>query len=760
MVSRPWSVAVLLGLCGLCAWPASAQGGPGTALAAIDGPPPPLPPAVVARDSAGRVTVRATRLAEPIVVDGRLDEPDYQSVFPISNFIQQEPHEGQPATERTEAWIFFDDRTLYVSARCYESDPTRRVANEMRRDNMNLFNNDHFAVILDTFYDRRNGFMFYVNPLGGFFDGQVTDERETNRDWNTVWRSKTADFDGGWTVEMAIPFQSLRYRAGDVQVWGLNFRRSIKANNELDYLTPIAASFGRNGIARLSQAATLVGLEPRTHALNLEVKPYATAGVRTDLENDISNDPTKNMGLDVKYGLTRSLTLDATVRTDFAQVEDDEQRVNLTRFSLFFPEKREFFLEGQGIFQFGGAGGRGGGGGGFGPNNTPILFFSRRIGLQNGYTVPVLAGGRLTGKTGPYSIGLLNMQTEAESAAEALSTNFSVVRVKRDILRRSTIGLLWTRRSPVEAGAGANNVAGLDASFAFFQNLSINTYFAKSDTPERRGDDESYRAQVQYMGDRYGFEAERLSVGSNFNPEIGYVRRDDIIRSYVQARFSPRLPSVPAIRKLSWEGSVDYFDNRRGVISTRDTQGQFQIQFENSDEFQVEVTDAFERLDEAFEPADGVVIPVGDYHTLDTRVSYRLGTQRKISGSINASRGGYYDGNRTEVGYRGRVEVTPRFSLEPNISWNKVNVPQGDFTSNLFGARATLTLSPRMFIGALVQYTTANDTVGSNVRFRWEYVPGSDLFVVYSDGRDTAGSGFPSIQTRTFVVKIAHLLRF
>jgi len=374
--------------------------------------------------------------------------------------------------------------------------------------------------------------------------------------------------------------------------------------------------------------------------------------------------------------------------------------------------------------------------------------------------VPVRAGGRLTGKVGKYSIGLLNIQTGEEPVAQAVPTNFSVVRVKRDILRRSTVGFLWTRRSPLESGADVNQVAGVDAAFAFYQNLAINTYFAKSDTPDRRNDDQSYRAQVEYTGDRYGFQVERLAVGADFNPEIGYLRRDDVVRSYVQARFSPRLPSVQAIRKLSWDASVDYFANRRGGIENRDVQGQFQIEFENGDEFQVDVTDAFERLDEAFEPVEGVFIPVGDYRTLDTRVAYRLGTQRKISGSINASSGGYYDGDRIEVGYRGRVEVTPRFSVEPNISWNLVTLPQGDFTSNLFGARATLTLSPRMFIGALIQYTTANDMVASNLRFRWEYVPGSDLFVVYSDGRETTGSGFPSVQNRTFVVKIAHLLRF
>jgi len=761
MRNRWFLVLLPVGLLGPGAAPSAAQG-PNAPHLVIDGPPPPAPPAVVARDAAGRTTVRATRLPEGLVLDGRLDEEAYARVPAISDFVQQEPREGQPASERTEAWVFFDDRNLYIAARCWESDRSSRVANEMRRDNTNIFNNDHFAVILDTFYDRRNGFLFYVNPIGGLSDGYVTDERETNRDWNTVWHTKTADFDGGWTAEMAIPFRSLRYRASDEQIWGINFRRVIKAKNETVYLTPIPAAFSRNAIAKLSQAGTLVGVQTAPLGANLELKPYVTAGLRTDLDEGYTNDPTKDFGFDAKYGVTRGLTLDVTYNTDFAQVEDDEQQVNLTRFSLFFPEKREFFLEGQGIFQFGGSSNRGGGfaGGALGPSNTPVLFFSRRIGLQDGYTVPVDVGGRLTGKVGAYSIGLLNIQTGDEATAGAVSTNVSVVRLKRDILRRGTVGVIWTRRSPVLDGGGDNHVAGVDAAFSFFQNLNINTYFARTSTPGRSGDDGSYRAQIEYMGDRYGIEAERLGVGANFNPEVGYVRRDDIRRSYVRARFSPRLPSVPAIRKLSWEGGVDYFEDGRGVPDTREVQGRFQIDFENGDQWQIDVTDGFERLDAEFEPADDVVVPAGGYDTVDVSTSYRLGPQRRVSGFVSASHGSYFGGHKTELGYRGRVEVTPRFSVEPSLSWNRVDVPQGSFASNLVGGRVTLTLSPRMFVGALVQYTTANDSAASNVRFRWEYVPGSDLFIVYNEGRETTGRGFPTIQNRSLTIKLAHLLRF
>ncbi|HJN93491.1 MAG TPA: DUF5916 domain-containing protein, partial [Dehalococcoidia bacterium] len=338
----------------------------------LDGPAPPVAPEVVSRDPQGRVTVRATRVPEPILLDGQLDEDVYTAVPAGSDFIQQDPSEGAPATERTEVWVFFDDRNVYISARCWDSHPERMVANELRRDHTNLAFNENFAIVLDTFYDRRNSFMFHTNPLGGLTDALTTDERNFNKDWNTVWDVKTGRFEQGWIVEMAIPFKSLRYTSAPEQVWGVNFRRSVRWKNEISYLTPIPASYGMAGISRVSQAATLVGIETPGGAKNLEIKPYAISTLTTDraAEPMRSNDLGGNLGFDLKYGLTRSLIGDFTYNTDFAQVEDDEQQVNLTRFSLFFPEKREFFLEGQGIFAFAGAGQQGRPRGGFRPGQS------------------------------------------------------------------------------------------------------------------------------------------------------------------------------------------------------------------------------------------------------------------------------------------------------------------------------------------------------------------------------------------------------
>ena len=324
----------------------------------FDGPPPPVAPEVITRDERHRATVRAVRLTAPLVLDGRLDEAAYTRVLPMSDFIQQEPQEGSPATEKTEAWMFFDDDRVYVSFRCWESEPERMIVNEMRRDNFNVYQNDHVAFVIDTFYDRRNGLEFLVNPVGGRMDGQITDERLYNGDWNPIWDVAVGRFDGGWTLETAIPFKSLRYRRGSDQLWGFNVRRVNVWKNEHSFLVGIPNALGASGILQFSRAATVVGLEVPPRATNLDVKPFAI----TDLTSDrtatppVSNALGGDVGLDVKYGVTQNLVADVTVNTDFAQVEADDQQVNLTRFSLFFPEKREFFLENQGVFAFGGAG--------------------------------------------------------------------------------------------------------------------------------------------------------------------------------------------------------------------------------------------------------------------------------------------------------------------------------------------------------------------------------------------------------------------
>ncbi len=740
----------------------------GPALPAIDGPPPPTPPAVVARAALGRVTVRAERVRQPIRLDGLLDEQVYQTVPAISGFIQQEPREGEPATEPTEVWLLFDERFIYIAARCWDSQPHRIVANEMRRDHQNIFMNDNFAVIFDTFYDRRNGFMFYTNAVGGMSDVYVTDERESNRDWNTVWYSKSRRFDRGWTVEMAIPFRSLRYRGSGPQIWGVNFRRIVRWKNEFSYLTRIPASFGMRGLIKLSSAATLVGLETPPPALSLEVKPYVTGGLATDLTMTpaVSNAFERDAGIDLKYGLTPGLTVDFTYNTDFAQVEDDEQQVNLSRVSLFFPEKRDFFLEGQGIFSFGGLQSvRGGGPGGGGPGMwnqsvIPILFFSRRIGLVEGRRVPIVAGARLTGKAGRYSLGALNIRTGEAPGVGAVTTDFTVLRVKRDILRRSSVGVIATRRAPAADGRADNLAFGVDAGLAFYDNVGLDLYYARTRTPGLGGDEASYRANFLYNGDRYGVQLEHLTVGEHFNPEVGLLRREDFRRSFVELRFSPRPARLPRVRKFHYQGSLDYTTDNRGRLETREAQVEFRTEFQNGDNWSLTYERRFEDLSEPLTLADTATVPVGAYHFQHLRAGYQLGPQRRLTGWLNAQRGSFFGGQRTEASYRGRVEITPRLSVEPGISVNRIALPQARFTSTLISTRASFTFSPQAMVAALVQYNSSRHLATINVRFRWEYQPGSDLFVVYNEGRDTLDSAPSALRDRSFIVKLTRLVRF
>ena len=725
----------------------------------------PVSPAVITRDPSGHATIRAHRLVTPLDIDGVLDESVYTTVPSISDFIQTEPIEGSPASEKTEVWVFFDDEHIYVVGRCWETRPERLVANEMRRDNFGIVRNDNFAWSFDTFFDKRNGVIFEVNPIGGRLDGQVTDESQVNTDWNPIWDVQTSLFDGGWVVEAAIPFKSLRYRPGRDQTWGLQVRRRSRWRNEISYLTAIPASFGGRGHFQVSLAATLGGLEVPSGSRNLEIKPYAISDLTSDANADpvISNNFGADVGVDVKYGLTQNLTADLTVNTDFAQVEADEQQINLTRFSLFFPEKREFFLENQGLFAFGGASTGAFGGGG----EMPVLFYSRRIGLNAGREVDIDAGGRVTGRVGKFSIGVMNIQTDDEPISSSQATNFSVLRIKRDVLRGSSIGAMFTRRSISTTANGANEVYGVDARFSFFENLIINSYWATTKTPSLIGDDNSYRAQVDYSGDRYGYEVERLVVGSNFNPEVGFLRREEFERSYGAFRFSPRLHQVAAIRKVSWVGRFDYITDRTNVLESRKMQNRFGIEFENSDELQVEHTRNYEFLDMPFDITQNVTIPVGGFAFEDVLTTYELGRQRQLSGRLSFQHGGFFGGSKTSVGFglggggtSGRLEVTPQFSLEPGVSVNWIDLPQGRFTTNLITTRTTYTFTPLMFFSGFLQYNSGRENVSANLRFRWEYQPGSELFVVYNEQRNTLSPHFPRFENRSVVVKINRLFRF
>ncbi|MBM3777322.1 MAG: carbohydrate binding family 9 domain-containing protein [Acidimicrobiia bacterium] len=735
--------------------------------AVLTAPAPAAAQDTVAAAAPARVLV-AVRLSTPLAVDGRLDEPIYTTAPPTGGFTMQEPVDGGEPTEPTDVWVFFDDENVYVAIRCWDSEPGRVIANEMRRDG-NLMQNDNVVVTFDTFHDRRTGFYFQTNPVGALRDQQINDERNANVDWNTVWDSRSQQDHRGWTVEMVIPFKSLRYPAGAAQSWGINFRRIVRWKNETSFFAPVPASFSTRGAFAVSFSATLAGLVAPESSSALELKPYVKSSVDTNRRAVPvqSNDPSAGVGLDVKYGLTKGLIADVTVNTDFAQVESDEDQVNLTRATLFFPEKRDFFLEGQGIFGFGGAQQGIPGQSGLGPilengnasSLIPSLFFSRRIGLSGGQVVPIRAGGRVAGRAGLYAIGALNIQTgDAEGVGEP-ATNFTVVRVRRDILERSSIGMMTTSRSSGLAGTGSNRTFGVDTSLRFGEALTVTSYYAASRTPGITRDDRSYLAKLDYAADRYGVNVEHLSVGEGFRPDIGLLRRAAFKRTYGYARFSPRPHSLPAIRKMAWEASVDYLADRNGRLQSREETLGFRMDLSSGDQLNADYRGSYEFLARPLSVGPDVQIAPGEYRFHNAHVLYYLGPQRRVSGRFSLDHGSFYDGTKTSFAMTSRVDFGPKLGVEPRVTIDRVRLTHTAFTSRLLGGRVSFTASPRLSFASLVQYNSNTRSLSSNLRFRWEYIPGSDLFVVYTDNRDTTPAGFPQLDNRSFAVKLTRLLR-
>jgi len=412
------------------------------------------------------------------------------------------------------------------------------------------------------------------------------------------------------------------------------------------------------------------------------------------------------------------------------------------------------FLENQGLFAFGGVSN-------FGAGDTPILFYSRRIGLHGSREVPIVGGARLTGRVGRWSVGALNMHADDLPPAAVPGTNFTVMRLKRDLFRSSSVGLLVTNRSRSQTAPGAAQTYGADATFRFFNNLDVNAFWAQTRNAETAKAETSYRAQLDYNADRYGLQLEHLMVGDDFNPELGFLRRDDMRRGYASARFSPRPGRLGAVRRYSWTGSLTYIENIQRRVDYRDAGLDFGIEFQSGDRFGLAASRGLEFVPVPFRPGGQVVVPVGAYDFDLLRLSYNVSQQRRVSANVSLEGGAFYGGHRTALNLaRGRVNVSARLSLEPSYSVNWVDVPQGAFSTHLAGSRVTYSISPLVFASALVQYNSAARTVAVNARLRWEYQPGSELFVVYNEQRESVRGPLPGAPARALIIKVNRLFRF
>ncbi|MFQ5538537.1 MAG: DUF5916 domain-containing protein, partial [Gemmatimonadota bacterium] len=703
--------------------------------------------------------------ASELRLDGILSESFWSRARPASDFRQREPFEGRAATEPTEVRVAYDDDHLYIGIRAFDSEPDAVVARILQRDKimepiffgggLQFAGDDGVAVLLDPFHDHRTGIIFATNPNGAEFDALMTDEgKEVNIDWRAVWEVDAARTPDGWSAEFAIPWRTLRYPGGDsAEPWGLNVFRTIRRKNEETYWRSWHREGG--GLQRVSRAGHLVGLEglPRP-GLNLEAKPYVLTG-RAEEAGELDRVVGENRykaGLDLKTELRPGLVLDLTVNTDFAQVEVDDQQVNLTRFDLFFPEKRDFFLENSGIFEFGVPGN---------PFEPPpfLLFFSRRIGIGQGEgEVPILAGARLTGRVGSQTVGLLSMFTD--EAFGRPRESFSVARVKRDVGESSYVGGMVTDRRSSDAW---NTATGADAQFVLADGLVLQSHAARTfSSPEvgaarSREGGTSYRVALDYTGDRYGLFLNHLSVSPDLDVGSGFVVRKDLRRNELFIRRRWR-PGVLGLRKVEIFTGGNYLTGFDWDLQDW-TAGFFLTpEWESGESFSVFVNAGETVLEQGFELSDSVDIPAGRFRA--DHIGWFGGTSRHrwISLQSNGLISRFYGGHLVSAGGTLSLAPSPQVAVAVGYTRNRVDVPRGGFTADISTVRASYSFSTKLSANVLMQYNSLARALSTNVRLNFIHRPGSDLFIVFTDNRGRDGRLW-NLVDRGLVMKLTYLMR-
>jgi Domain of unknown function (DUF5916)/Carbohydrate family 9 binding domain-like len=688
--------------------------------------------------------VHALRTDEPITVDGKLTEEAWQRAEPANHFVQWNPHPGVAASDDTDVRILYDDHNLYIGARCWDSDIAHVTVNGLERD-FASGNQDGFGIFFDSLHDGQSGFYFATNPVGAHHDFQSSgDDTARNVDWEGVWDVKVTIDDSGWTAEFVIPFKTLRFSSAANQEWGLNMMRRIRRVNEDSHWAPLPR---RYRVARASLAGTLTGLDDIHQGRNLKIKPYAIS--KTVAVGAAPHSQEGDGGLDVKYGLTESMTVDLGYRTDFSQVEVDQQQINLTRFNLFFPEKREFFLENSGIFGVASAAGPAGS-----TNDNVIPFFSRRIGLSaNGSPIPIVGGARLSGKAGPYEIGVLDMKTRQED--DNPSNNFLVGRVRRTFRSQSTAGAFVTLRDG--SSPDDNRLYGVDTFLRFFEKLEVSSYLMRTSTPSRTGKDQSRHLGVTWRDDDWSVVGDYEDVQPDFNPEVGFVRRSDMNHYSTDLSWRPR-PRSHWIRNYILGTSADYYTaSSTGAVETRQQSLNTGLSFQSGASLTGTVANTFDRLVEPFTIRPGVLIPIGDYQYASATVNYSSDPSRQIGGSASVAAGEFWDGRSTSVS--GALNFKPDYhvNLALTLSRSDVRLPEGDFTTSLVGAKVLYGFSSKMFLSSFVQYNAATSQFSANTRFNIIHHPLSDLFVVYNERRETRSG---NLLERGVIVKFTNMFDF
>jgi hypothetical protein len=681
-----------------------------------------------------RPSARAFRLEQSPTLDGRiLDDPAWAGVVPATGFWQVRPFEGRPASQRTEVFVGYTDDALYIGAVLYDDAPSRIIVTDSRRDS-SLDDSDSFLVIVDTFHDGQNGFVFGTNPAGMEYDGQVTREGTAqfgsagggfNLEWDTSWTVRSAVTEVGWATEMRIPFRSLRYQEGETPVWGINFQRNIRRNNEVAYWSPLPRQYN---LYRVSQAGTLEGLGlPQQR--NLQIVPYLLGQARRGGPDLEGTDYGREAGVDVKYSLTPSLTLDLTVNTDFAQVEVDDVQVNLDRFSLFFPEKRPFFLENADQFRVG----------------TPQeleLFFSRRIGIAaGGAPQPIDAGARVSGRIGESTnVGALRMRTAAVDGV-APETDFSVARLNQELANRSALGAIFVER---DSGSGDyNRVYAVDGRVGIGNDARLSGFVAKSETPGRRGDDHAYSLRADYNSTLWSNTVGFTQVGENFNPEVGFLRRRDYRKGEMVIFRRHRPDNLWGLHELRPHLVYRGFWGNDGFKESSFLHVDNHFEWRSGLEIHTGLNFVYEGVREPFTIVPGVVVEAGEYDEREAQLVLITNQGAPLSLSVNSRIGGFFGGDRVNLSPTLRYRFGEAFTSELSWNYNRIDLPtaNGAATVNVGRLRLSYSFTPRVLLQALIQYDDRTDLLATNLRFAWLQSANAGLFLVYNEVDDETVRG-------------------
>jgi hypothetical protein len=735
-------------------------------------------PAAVVAQSQPVLTISAAKLdaaGEAPVIDGRVTDAIWQSVQPYTTFTQQDPIEGAPATEKTEVRVLVGKGHVYVSVIAFDSDPSKIIVSQSRRD-ASLTDTDSVIMVFDTFNDRQNAFVFGTNPLGIEYDGQLAREGQTsgitfqggaastqrggisafNPNWDGDWTVKSQITDRGWETEMAIPLKTLRYAPGSNQTWGFNVLRNIRHKNEQVYLAPIPRGYD---IYRVSLAAKMTGLDLPTRR-DIKVIPYVLGSSNKDFTRP-ADQLTKNAdaGVDLKWGIRPNLTLDATYNTDFAQVEADEEQVNLTRFDLFYPEKRPFFLENASTFQFG-------------QPQQIDLFFSRRIGLSAaGLPIDIRGGGRLSGKIAGWNVGALDIQVDdVENATGQIigaANNFGVVRMQREI-GRSSYGAIFVNRQgtgPHSTGDDYNRAYGVDANIQVSQSQRVSAFFARTDSPGTTGSDYSGRGFYNFTNNLWQISGGYSQVGEHFNPEVGYLPRRGFRRPEFRVFFQPQPKNIEWIRRVSPHFSYNSFYGFDGELQTAmyhvhyfeidpKQGGRFGSFFDYNQDAPTTPFTVYNR--------DGkrVVIPPGKYGWGQHAFEYLHNPSARITATARYRIGHYYDGDFKGLEFTSDYRITPNATASLGWTHQDIDLPYGSFVNNLVPIKGNYSFTTLISLSALMQYNSQTGQFSSNVRFAWLNRSSTGLYVVFNDRRDLLSSTSLETLGRSFVVKYTRLVDF